>query len=159
MKINIIAVGKIKEKYLKEAINEYSKRLSAFANLQFFEVADEKCPENLSEADKKIVLKKEGEKITQHISKSSFVYALAIDGQKLSSEKFSENIQKQMLGGFSEISFVIGGSLGLSDEVLQRSNYKISFSDMTFPHQLMRVILLEQIYRSFKIMKNEPYHK
>lgn len=159
MKVNIITVGKIKENYLKDAIAEYTKRLSAFANIQFFEVADEKCPENLSEADKRIVLKKEGDKILSQIPKSSFIYTLEIKGQKISSEKFSENLRKQMLDGFSEFSFVIGGSLGLSDEVLSKSNFRLSFSDMTFPHQLMRVILLEQIYRSFKIMKNEPYHK
>ncbi len=159
MKINIIAVGKIKERYLNDAIAEYTKRLSAFASIRFFEIADEKCPENLSEADKNIVLKKEGGKILSQIPKNSFVYALAIDGQKLSSEKFSENIQKQMLNGFSEISFIIGGSLGLSSEVILKSNFQLSFSEMTFPHQIMRVILLEQIYRSFKIIANEPYHK
>jgi len=159
MKINIIAVGKIKENYLKEAIAEYTKRISAYASVQFFEIADEKCPENLSEADKKIVLRKEGEKIIAQIPKNSFIYTLEIKGQKLTSEKFSENLQKQMLGGFSEFSFIIGGSLGLADGVLQKSNFRLSFSDMTFPHQLMRVILLEQIYRVFKIMGNEPYHK
>ena len=159
MKISIIAVGKIKETYLKDAIGEYLKRLSAFANVQIIEILDVQCPENLSEAQKNIVLQKEGEKILSQIPPKSFVYALAIDGKKLSSEKFSENIQNNMTNGASHITFIIGGSLGLSNEILQRSDFRLSFSDMTFPHQLMRVILLEQVYRSFKIIEGSPYHK
>ncbi|MCL2845067.1 MAG: 23S rRNA (pseudouridine(1915)-N(3))-methyltransferase RlmH [Chitinivibrionia bacterium] len=159
MKISIIAVGKIKENYLKDAIGEYLKRLSAFANMQIIEIPDAQCPENLSEAQKNIVLQKEGEKILAQISPKSFVYALAIDGKKLSSEKFSENIQNNMTNGVSHITFIIGGSLGLNSEILQKSDFRLSFSDMTFPHQLMRVILLEQVYRSFKIIAGEPYHK
>jgi len=159
MKISIIAVGKIKGTYLKDAIGEYLKRLSAFANVQIIEILDVQCPENLSEAQKNIVLQKEGEKILSQIPPKSFVYALAIDGKKLSSEKFSENIQNNMTNGASHITFIIGGSLGLSNEILQRSDFRLSFSDMTFPHQLMRVILLEQVYRSFKIIEGSPYHK
>jgi 23S rRNA (pseudouridine1915-N3)-methyltransferase len=159
MKINVIAVGKIKENYLKEAIDEYIKRLSAYCAVNVIEVVDEKCPQNLRDADKKIVLKREGEKILQQIPENSFVYALAIDGQNLSSQTFSQNLQKNMLDGFSQISFVIGGSIGLSDEVLSKSDFTLSFSDMTFTHQIMRLILLEQVYRCFKIINNEPYHK
>jgi 23S rRNA (pseudouridine1915-N3)-methyltransferase len=159
MKIKIIAVGKIKENYIKEAIIEYTKRLSAFTNVQIIEIPDEKCPENLSSADKRIVLKKEGDKILRQIPKNSFVYSLAVDGNKMSSEKLCQNLQNNTINGFSNLVFIIGSSLGLSDAVLQNSNFQLSFSDMTFPHQLMRVILLEQIYRCFKIINNEPYHK
>ena len=159
MKISIIAVGKIKENYLKDAVAEYLKRLSAFANIQIIEIPDEKCPQNLSEAQKNIVLQKEGEKIFAQIPKNSFVYTLAIDGKKLSSRDFSENIQNNMTNGDSGLVFIVGGSLGLYGEILQKSDFCLSLSDMTFPHQIARVILLEQIYRCFKIMNNEPYHK
>ena len=159
MRINIIAVGKIKENYLKDAIAEYAKRLSAFAGMQIIEIPDEKCPENLSEAEKIIILQKEGEKILSQIPKNSFVYVLAIDGKKLSSQNFSENMQNNMINGFSNLTFIIGGSLGLCDEVLQKSDFSLSLSNMTFPHQITRFILLEQIYRCFKIIYNEPYHK
>ena len=159
MKISIIAVGKIKETYLKEAIAEYAKRLSAYATMQIIEIPDEKCPENFSDAQKNIVLQKEGEKILAKIPANSFIYALAIDGKKLSSENLSQSIQNNMINGASHITFIIGGSLGLSENVLQISNFRLSFSDMTFPHQLMRVILLEQVYRGFKIIEGSPYHK
>jgi len=159
MKISVIAVGKIKENYLKDAIGEYLKRLSAFANTQITEIPDEKCPENLSIAQKNIILRKEGEKILSKIPPHSFVYALAIDGKKISSPDFAVNIQNNMTNGFSNISFIIGGSLGLCETVLNASDFRLSFSDMTFPHQLMRLILLEQVYRSFKIIAAEPYHK
>lgn len=159
MNINIIAVGKIKEKYIKEGIKEFSKRLSRYASLKIIEINDEKAPENLSDKDMQIVKGKEGDKIIQKLSQSSYLIALTIDGKQLSSEELSEKIEDIMLEGGSDITFIIGGSLGLSDEVIKRCKYKLSFSKMTFPHQLMRVILLEQIYRSFRIIRGEPYHK
>jgi 23S rRNA (pseudouridine1915-N3)-methyltransferase len=151
-------VGKIKEKYFTDAIAEYSKRLGRYVTLDIAEVADEKAPENLSNAQMIQVKNAEGKRLL-NVIKDSYVIALAIDGKKLSSEKFAEKIDNCMVQGVSHITFVIGGSLGLSDEVLQKADYKLSFSDMTFPHQLMRVVLLEQIYRVQRILKNEPYHK
>ena len=159
MNINIIAVGKIKEKYIKEGIKEFSKRLSRYASLKIIEINDEKAPENLSDRDMQIVKEKEGEKIIQKLSQNSYLIALTIDGKQLSSEELSEKMGDIMLEGGSDITFVIGGSLGLSDEVVNKCKYKLSFSKMTFPHQLMRIILLEQIYRSFRIIRGEPYHK
>ena len=159
MNINIIAVGKIKEKYIKEGIKEFSKRLSRYASLKIIEINDEKAPENLSDKDMQIVKGKEGDKIIQKLSQSSYLIALTIDGKQLSSEELSEKIEDIMLEGGSDITFIIGGSLGLSDEVIKMCKYKLSFSRMTFPHQLMRLILLEQIYRSFRIIRGEPYHK
>lgn len=158
MKITIACVGKIKEKYFTDAIKEYSKRLSKYVDLVITEVPDEKAPENMSKAQMVKVKEIEGERLLK-VVKDSFVVALAIDGKKLASEGFSEFVSDKMVRGVSHITFVIGGSLGLSDEVLKRADYKLSFSDMTFPHQLMRVVLLEQIYRAYRIMKNEPYHK
>lgn len=158
MKITIACVGKVKEKYFTDAIKEYTKRLSKYINLDIAEVADEKAPENMSNAQVIKVKETEGERLLK-VFKDSFVVALAINGEKLTSEGFSEFISDKMVRGISHITFVIGGSLGLSNEVLKRAGYKLSFSDMTFPHQLMRVILLEQIYRACRIMKNEPYHK
>lgn len=158
MKITIACVGKIKEKYFTDAIKEYSKRLSKYVDLVITEVPDEKAPENMSNAQMVKVKEIEGERLLK-VVKDSFVVALAIDGKKLASEGFSEFVSDKMVRGVSNITFVIGGSLGLSDEVLKRADYKLSFSDMTFPHQLMRVVLLEQIYRAYRIMKNEPYHK
>jgi 23S rRNA (pseudouridine1915-N3)-methyltransferase len=158
MKITIACVGKIKEKYFTDAIAEYSKRLGRYVTLDIAEVADEKAPENLSNAQMIQVKNAEGKRLL-NVIKDSYVIALAINGKKLSSEKFAEKIDNCMVQSISHITFVIGGSLGLSDEVLQRADYKLSFSDMTFPHQLMRVVLLEQIYRVQRILKNEPYHK
>lgn len=158
MKITIACVGKIKEKYFTDAIKEYSKRLSKYVDLVITEVPDEKAPENMSNAQMVKVKEIEGERLLK-VVKDSFVVALAIDGEKLTSERFSEFVSDKMVRGISHITFVIGGSLGLCDEVLKRADYKLSFSDMTFPHQLMRVVLLEQIYRAYRIMKNEPYHK
>lgn len=158
MKITIACVGKVKEKYFTDAIKEYTKRLSKYINLDIAEVADEKAPENMSNAQVIKVKETEGERLLK-VFKDSFVVALVINGEKLTSEGFSEFISDKMVRGISHITFVIGGSLGLSNEVLKRADYKLSFSDMTFPHQLMRVILLEQIYRACRIMKNEPYHK
>jgi len=159
MNIDIAAVGKIKEKYLAEGIMEYSKRLGRYCSLRILEVEDEKTPETMSDREKEEVKRKEGERLLSRIPDQALVIALAIDGKQLSSEELSERISDLMVKGTSHIVFVIGGSLGLSDEVLARSQMKLSFSRMTFPHQLMRMILLEQIYRAFRIIKNEPYHK
>lgn len=159
MNINIIAVGKIKEKYIQMGIDEFKKRLSRYCTLNIYEVSDEKAPENLSDKEMEIVKQKEGDRILSKIPLNSYVIALAIEGKSLSSEELSEKIQSLMIDGINNITFIIGGSLGLSKEVLNKSHFKLSFSKMTFPHQLMRLILLEQIYRGFKIMKGETYHK
>lgn len=159
MKITVIGVGRLKEKYWQAAIDEYSKRLSKYVKLDIIEVPDDKAPENLSAAEEEIVKKNEGERILKNIKDGAYVIALAINGKMLSSEELSEFLNERMVRGAGHIVFVIGGSLGLSPEVLDRADYKLSFSKMTFPHQMMRVILLEQFYRAVKIMKNEPYHK
>ena len=159
MNITIISVGKLKEKYLKLGIEEFSKRLSKYCKLDMIELDDEKCPENLSDKDMEIVKNKEGQKILSKIKNNSYVIALAIDGKNLSSEELADTISKLAVRGISHITFIIGGSLGLADEALKRADYKLSFSKMTFPHQLMKLILLEQVYRSFRINNNEPYHK
>lgn len=159
MNIKIVSVGRIKEKYIQEGIKEFSKRLSRYCNLDIIEIDDEKAPENLSEKDMEIVKKKEGEKILSKIPQNYHVIVLAIEGKQLSSEGLAENIENLMINGTNDICFVIGGSLGLSTDVMNRSNFKLSFSKMTFPHQMMRLILLEQVYRGFRIMKGEPYHK
>ena len=154
MNINIIAVGKIKEKYIQMGIDEFKKRLSRYCSLNIIEVNDEKAPENLSEREMELVKQKEGERILSKIPLISYVIALAIEGKSLSSEEFSEKIRSLMIDGINNITFIIGGSLGLSKEVLDKSHFKLSFSKMTFPHQLMRLILLEQIYRGVKVMKS-----
>ncbi|CAK7035917.1 MAG: Ribosomal RNA large subunit methyltransferase H [Peptostreptococcus russellii] len=159
IKISLITVGKIKEKYIKLGIDEFSKRLSKYCKLDIIEVSDEKAPENLSEKEMEMVKKKEGFSILSKIKQNQYVIALAIDGEKMSSETFADKIEALSLTGNSHLCFVIGGSLGLSDDVLTRANMKMSFSDMTFPHQMMRLILLEQIYRCFRINNHEPYHK
>lgn len=159
MNIKIITVGKIKEKYIQEGIKEYTKRLSRYCSLEIIEIDDEKAPENLSDKEMEIVKQREGERILSKIPQNSFVIALVIEGKQLSSEDLAEKIGTLMVDGISDICFIIGGSLGLSQEVISRSNFKLSFSKMTFPHQLMRMILLEQIYRAWRIMKGEPYHK
>ena len=159
MNITIIGVGKIKEKYLKLGIDEFSKRLTKYCKLDVIVLDDEKCRDNLCEKDMLIVKDKEGKKILSKIKNNSYVIALAIDGKNLSSEELADTMSKLAVRGNSHITFVIGGSLGLSDEVLKRADYKLSFSKMTFPHQLMRLILLEQVYRAFRINNNEPYHK
>ena len=159
MNISIITVGKLKEKYLKLGIEEYTKRLSAYAKVDIVELADEKAPENLSETDMLIVKQKEGERILAKISPDTHVIALAIEGSMKTSEQLAENLDRLATYGKSKIAFVIGGSLGLSEEVMKRANETLSFSKMTFPHQLMRLILVEQIYRAFRINRNEPYHK
>ena len=157
--IKVIAVGKIKEPYLTDAIAEYCKRLSPYTRLEMYQVPDEKCPENLSDALKAQVTEKEGRQILGHIGVKDYVISLEIKGKRMTSEGFASHMEMLRSAGRSEIAFVIGGSLGLSGEVSERADLKLSFSDMTFPHQLMRVILLEQIYRSFKIARHEPYHK
>ena len=159
VKITLICVGKIKEKYLKDAISEYSKRLSKFCNLEIKEVADVKTKENMSQAEEALIKDKEGERIAALIKPDDYVVTLEIDGQMVSSEGLSEKMSSLFVSGVSKMTFVIGGSVGLSDKVIGRADYHLSFSKMTFPHQLMRVILLEQIYRSFKISQGEPYHK
>ena len=159
MRINIVCVGKIKEKYLKLGIDEFKKRLSKYCKLEIIELEDEKAPENLSDKEMLMIKEKEGKKILSKIKDNSYVIALAIDGKNLSSEELAETINKLGVRGISNITFVIGGSLGLSDEVLSRADYKLSFSKMTFPHQLMRLILLEQFYRAYRINNGEPYHK
>ena len=159
MKIQIVSVGKLKEKYLKEGIGEYTKRLSSYCQLEIIEVADEPAQERLSLAEGEQVKVKEGERILKQIKEDSFVFVLELQGKALSSEELAEKIDKLALAGKSHITFVIGGSLGLSNKVLSRADFRLSFSPMTFPHQLMRLILIEQIYRAFRIIKNEPYHK
>ena len=157
MKITLITVGKIKEKYLKDAIAEYSKRLSRYCKLEIIEVADEKTPDNATVEDG--IRDKEGERILKYVKDDAYVVTLEIKGKLLTSEELAEKIDKLGIQGTSHIIFIIGGSIGLGKEVLKRSDYALSFSKMTFPHQLMRVILLEQIYRSYRIISHEPYHK
>ena len=169
MNISIIAVGKLKENYLKEGIAEYSKRLSRYCKLQIFEVPDEKAPENISKKEMETVKNKEGDCIDKYLREGSFKegifregsykIALTIDGKMFSSEELSTEIGSIGLNGTSHIIFIIGGSLGLSDNIIKKCDLELSFSKMTFPHQLMRLILLEQIYRSFKIISGETYHK
>ena len=150
MNIRIICVGKIKERYFSDALSEYIKRLGAYVKIIVMEIPDE--PDRCG-------MKREGEGILSKLKDKEHVIALAIDGKKYSSEAFSDHIERLSVSGKSDIAFIIGGSYGLSDAVLLRSDEKISFSDMTFPHQLMRVILCEQIYRAFRIINHEPYHK
>lgn len=157
--ISIVSVGKLKEKYLKLGIEEFTKRLTAYAKIELVEVPDEKAPEQLSELEMEQVKQKEGEKILAKISQDTYVIALAIDGKMKSSEELADSLDKLATYGKSKIAFVIGGSLGLSNEVLKRADEKLSFSKMTFPHQMMKLILLEQVYRAFRINRGEPYHK
>lgn len=159
MKISIITVGKIKEKFLKDAIAEYSKRLGKYCKLEIVEVADEKTPDNASEVVEDLIRAKEGERILKQVKEDSFVITLEINGKQLTSEELAHKIDSLGIQGQSHLTFIIGGSIGLGKDVLARSNYALSFSKMTFPHQLMRVILLEQIYRSYRIIHGEPYHK
>ena len=159
MKITLVTVGKIKEKFFEDAIKEYSKRLSRYCKLEILQVADEKTPEGASEAVELQIKEKEGQRILSLIRDDAYVIALAIEGKMLDSEELAERIEKLGVSGISQIVFVIGGSLGLSAHVMKRADYALSFSRMTFPHQLMRVVLLEQIYRSYRIMNHQPYHK
>lgn len=159
MKITILAVGKIKEKYFADAIEEYKKRLSRYCKLEIIQVADEKTSENASVADEKQVRMKEAERLKKYIKEDAFVISLAINGREMSSEEFADKTDKLCISGTSHIMFIIGGSIGLDEDILKQSDELLSFSKMTFPHQLMRVVLLEQIYRGFKIIHGEPYHK
>ena len=159
MNITIVSVGKLKEKYLKMGIEEYAKRLSSYAKIEFVEVPDEKAPENLSDSDMEIVKRKEGERILAKISDGTHVVALALDGKMKTSEEMAAGIDTLMTYGKSKVAFVSGGSLGLHADVLRRADEKLCFGKMTLPHQLMKLVLVEQIYRSFRIIKGEPYHK
>ena len=159
MKITILCVGKIKEKFYRDAILEYQKRLSRYCKLEIIEVADEKTPDNASELVECQIKEKEAERMKKYLKEGAFICALAIDGKQLDSVELSEKIEWLGTNGTSHIIFLIGGSLGMSDALLKKADMKLSFSKMTFPHQLMRVILLEQIYRAYRIMNREPYHK
>lgn len=159
MNITIISVGKIKEKYIKLGIDEYTKRLSRYCKINLIEVSDEKAPENLSEVEMELVKNKEGDYISKHLKEGMYIIALVIKGKMISSEELAEKFQELAIRGNSHITFIIGGSLGLSDEIIKKADFKLSFSQMTFPHQLMKLILLEQVYRGFRIIKGEPYHK
>lgn len=159
MKITILCVGKVKESFYRDAIAEYMKRMSKYAKMEIVEVADEKAPDKISDTQKDQILEKEAERILEKLDESSLVVTLEIKGKNFTSEGFSKYIQNAGISGVSHITFIIGGSLGLHKNVLNKSNQALSFSEMTFPHQLMRVILLEQIYRAHRIMTNEPYHK
>ncbi len=159
MRITLLTVGKIKEKYFTMAIDEYSKRLSRYCKLEIVEVADEKTPDGASDNEERMIRDKEGKRILKALKDDSYVITLEIEGKMLDSVELSEKINQIGVSGKGHITFIIGGSLGLSDEIKARADYKLSFSKMTFPHQLMRVVLLEQIYRSYRILGNEPYHK
>ena len=159
MKITIVCVGKIKEQFYRDAVSEYMKRLGKYVTVDVWEVADEKTLDNASAAEERQVLSVEGERILKQLNDDSYKIALCIDGNKTDSVGFARKIEKIKLDGYSHIRFIIGGSLGLAPEVIKKADMKLSFSDMTFPHQLMRVILLEQIYRACRISSNEPYHK
>ena len=159
MNITIVTVGKLKEKYLKMGIEEFSKRLGAYAKVNIVEVADEKAPESLSDADMEIVKKKEADRILAKIAPDAYVIALAIEGKMKTSEQLAAGMESLMTYGRSKVVFVIGGSLGLHESIYQRADELLSFSKMTFPHQMMKLILMEQVYRAFRIMKGEPYHK
>ncbi len=159
MRITVISVGKIKEKYFKDAILEYAKRLGKYCRLELIETADEKTPDHAGKAQEDIIRAKEAERILKYVREDAYIITLEINGNVLSSEKLAEKIESLGIQGKSHLIFIIGGSIGLGKEVLKKSDFALSFSRMTFPHQLMRVILLEQIYRSFRIINGEPYHK
>lgn len=159
MNITLVTVGKIKEQYFRDAVAEYQKRLSRYCRLDIIEVADEKTPDKASEAEETLIKQREAERILKNVRTDAYCIALAIDGKKYASIALSEHFDQLVLSGKSSIVFVIGGSLGLHKNVLKRADETLSFSDMTFPHQLMRVILLEQLYRCFRISNHEPYHK
>ena len=159
MNINIVCIGKLKEKYWTDAIAEYSKRLGRYCKLEIVELKEERLPENASPADEENVKSAEGKSILKALAADSYVIALDVSGKQLSSEQLAKKLESLAVDGRSTIDLIIGGSLGLSDEVRRRADFRLSFSPMTFPHQMMRVVLLEQIYRSFKIIRKEPYHK
>ena len=159
MKIKIVAVGKLKEKYLKDGIAEYTKRISRFATVEIIELADEKTPDKASESENHKILEIEGNRILSKVGERDFVVVLAIEGKTLSSEEFSKQLEQASIKGFSTLTFIIGGSLGLSPSVKYRANLSVSFGRLTLPHQLMRLVLVEQIYRAFTIQQGSPYHK
>ncbi len=166
MKIDILCVGKVKESFYRDAIDEYKKRLSRYADLSIIEVQDEKTPDRASEAEETEIKRKEGERLLKYLQTSSggnsgkaYIVTLEINGKELGSVRLADKLEQLAVNGVSRVQFVIGGSLGLSDEVISKADMHLSFSKMTFPHQLMRVILLEQIYRSYRIISGEPYHK
>ena len=159
MKIKVVTVGKLKEKYLKDGISEYSKRISRFAKLEMIELADEKTPDRASESENQKILEIEGQRILSKVGDRDFVIALAIEGRTFSSEEFSKQLEEASIKGFSTLTFIIGGSLGLSSAVKNRANLSVSFGRLTLPHQLMRLVLVEQIYRAFTIQQGSPYHK
>jgi len=159
MRVIILAVGKIREKYLVEGIAEYLKRLGRYAAVEIVEVAEEQAPETLSEAEKEQVRARETERLLKHLKDGQYVIALAIDGKQLTSEAFAAHLRELTVSGRSDVAFLIGGSLGLAPAALQRADLRLSFGKFTYPHQLMRLMLAEQVYRVFKIMKGEPYHK
>lgn len=159
MNITIISVGKLKEKYLKQGIDEYSKRLQSYCKLHLIEVPDEKAPENLSDKEMELIKNKEGDRILSKIKDTDIVLAMAIEGDLISSEQLAQKMESYAINGKSSLVFVIGGSLGLSDAVKKRANDKLSFGRITLPHQLMRLVLVEQVYRSFRITAGHAYHK
>ena len=159
MKIKVVTVGKLKEKYLKDGISEYSKRISRFAKLEMIELADEKTPDRASKSENQKILEIEGQRILSKVGDRDFVIVLAIEGKTFSSEEFSKHLEEASIKGFSTLTFIIGGSLGLAQDVKKRSNLSVSFGRLTLPHQLMRLVLVEQIYRAFTIQQGSPYHK
>ena len=159
MKIKVVTVGKLKEKYLKDGIAEYSKRISRFAKLEMIELVDEKTPDKASESENQKILEIEGQRILSKVGDRDFVIVLAIEGKILSSEEFSKQLEEASIKGFSTLTFIIGGSLGLAQDVKNRANLSVSFGRLTLPHQLMRLVLVEQIYRAFTIQQGSPYHK
>ena len=159
MKIKIVTVGKLKEKYLKDGIAEYTKRISRFAKLEMIELADEKTPDKASELENQKILETEGERILSKVGERDFVVVLAIEGKTFSSEEFSKQLEQASIKGYSTLTFIIGGSLGLAPVVKNRANLSVSFGRLTLPHQLMRLVLVEQIYRAFTIQQGSPYHK
>ncbi|ORO47708.1 23S rRNA (pseudouridine(1915)-N(3))-methyltransferase RlmH [Streptococcus oralis] len=159
MKIKVVTVGKLKEKYLKDGIAEYTKRISRFAKLEVIELADEKTPDKASELENQKILETEGARILSKVGERDFVVVLAIEGKTFSSEDFSKQLEQASIKGYSTLSFIIGGSLGLAPIVKNRANLSVSFGRLTLPHQLMRLVLVEQIYRAFTIQQGSPYHK
>ena len=159
MKIKIVTVGKLKEKYLKDGIAEYTKRISRFAKLEMIELADEKTPDKASESENQKILETEGERILSKVGERDFAVVLAIEGKTFSSEEFSKQLEQASIKGYSTLTFIIGGSLGLAPIVKNRANLSVSFGRLTLPHQLMRLVLIEQIYRAFTIQQGSPYHK
>ena len=159
MKIKVVTVGKLKEKYLKDGIAEYTKRISRFAKLEMIELADEKTPDKASELENQKILETEGARILSKVGERDFVVVLAIEGKTFSSEDFSKQLEQASIKGYSTLTFIIGGSLGLAPVVKNRANLSVSFGRLTLPHQLMRLVLIEQIYRAFTIQQGSPYHK